>query len=101
VLEAATGEEALRLSRQHEGRIDLLVTDVIMPGMNGAELAGQICAGRKSCRVLFISGYTDDSLQRYGVLEPAAGFLQKPFTPNSLMEKVRLVMKSGQSDSTR
>jgi len=89
VLEARNGEEALVLCERHEGRIDLVVTDVVMPGMNGHMLVEHLTAHRPAVRVLFMSGYTDDVLLRRGIIDPRMGFMQKPFTPEALANKVR------------
>jgi PAS domain S-box-containing protein len=92
VLEARNGEEALVLCERHEGRIDLVVTDVVMPGMNGHMLVEHLTAHRPAVRVLFMSGYTDDVLLRRGIIDPRMGFMQKPFTPEALANKVREVL---------
>jgi CheY-like chemotaxis protein len=92
VLEASEGREALQLSNDRSGPIDLLVTDVIMPHMSGRELADQLTVLRPTMKVLFLSGYTDDAMIRHGVLEGDRAFLQKPFTPEALAEKVREVL---------
>ena len=93
VLEAGDGETALRLSREHAGAIDLLLTDVVMPRMSGRELAEQICAQRPETMVLFTSGYTDNGIVHHGVLEPGVAFLQKPFTAGGLLARVRDLMR--------
>ena len=92
VLEAAHGEEALRICRTHEGTIHLLLTDVIMPGMTGRELAGRIEPLFAKIKVLYMSGYTDNAILRQGRLDPDMSFLQKPFTPSILLHKVREVL---------
>ncbi|HEX2757759.1 MAG TPA: PAS domain S-box protein, partial [Thermoanaerobaculia bacterium] len=92
VLEAASGDEALEIARSHAGEIHLVATDVIMPGMSGRVLWDQLRVLRPKSRVLFMSGYTDDAIARHGVLEPGIAFLQKPFTPFSLAQKVREVL---------
>jgi CheY-like chemotaxis protein len=90
VVEAADGGAGVRAA---EGRvIDLLVTDVVMPGLGGRELAERLRASRPELRVLYLSGYTDDAVVRHGVLHDRANFLQKPFTPASLAQKVRDVL---------
>jgi PAS domain S-box-containing protein len=94
VMVAAGAEEALELSRGFAGRIHLLLTDVIMPGMSGAQLAEQIAAERNDAKVLFMSGYTDAAIGHHGVLEPGIWYLQKPFSPGGLAEKVREVLDS-------
>jgi signal transduction histidine kinase/CheY-like chemotaxis protein len=92
VLAASRGDEALQLSEQHPGPIDLLVTDVVMPGMNGRELARRLTLARPGLRVLYTSGYTTHTITRHGVLEPKLVFLQKPFTTTALARKVREVL---------
>jgi signal transduction histidine kinase/ActR/RegA family two-component response regulator len=88
VLEAPTGADALALVDRFAGAIDLLVTDVIMPGMSGPELARRMTGRNPGTRVLFMSGYTDDLLARHGVQEPGIDYIQKPFTPDALARKV-------------
>jgi signal transduction histidine kinase/CheY-like chemotaxis protein len=92
VLEASHGKEALRICEQHKGRIDLMVTDVVMPQMGGQELAECLASSRPETRVLFVSGYTDDAIVHHGVLNEGVNFLQKPFTPDALAHKVREVL---------
>jgi two-component system cell cycle sensor histidine kinase/response regulator CckA len=92
VLEARHGSEALTLSEQHPGTIHLLLTDAIMPHMGGPELAVRLTQARRDIKVLFTSGYTDDVIARHGVLNEGAPFLQKPYSPQGLVEKVREVL---------
>jgi PAS domain S-box-containing protein len=94
VLEARNGREALVLCERHEGRIDLVATDVVMPEMNGRMLVERLAAQRPAVRVLFMSGYTDDDMLRRGIVDPRMAFLQKPFTPEVLATKVREVLNS-------
>jgi hypothetical protein len=89
---AANGAEALATSRQAGGAIHLLVTDVIMPGMNGREVAGKLREERPDLRVLFMSGYTANAIAHRGVLDAGMDYLQKPFTPELLTAKVREVL---------
>jgi two-component system cell cycle sensor histidine kinase/response regulator CckA len=93
VLEAASGRDALWLSQDHAGPIQLLITDVVMPGMNGRELAERLMPLRPDMKVIFISGYIDDAVVRKGVAEFQANFLQKPIEPSILMRKVREVLE--------
>ena len=92
VLEATDGEEALRILRDHPGRIHLLLTDVVMPSIGGPELVRRLRETHPSIRVLYTSGYTDEAIVRHGVLEPGIAFLEKPFTPTTLLTKVREVL---------
>jgi PAS domain S-box-containing protein len=92
VMEFANGREALGRARHHHGHLHALVTDVVMPGMSGIELARQLVLARPGLRVLYLSGYTDDLVERQGVLQPGRAFLQKPFTPDTLLRKVREVL---------
>jgi DNA-binding NtrC family response regulator len=97
VLEASHGEEALRVAHDYEGAIELLVTDVVMPGgMSGRQLVEQLTPLRRELKVLYMSGYTDDAVVRYGVVTDGIAFLQKPFTPSSLAGKVREVLDKPQ-----
>jgi len=95
VLVASSGEEALQLSGTHAGRIHLLMTDVVMPGMSGRELAERLSGERTDMKALYVSGYTDDAIVHHGVLRDELPFLQKPFTPNRLAERVREVLGAG------
>jgi PAS domain S-box-containing protein len=98
VLEASGGEEALTLYEQHEGQIDLIMTDVVMPGISGRELAQSLETLHPDIRVLYMSGYTDDAIVRHGLLDQEIAFLQKPFTPDALMRKVREVLDAPPKD---
>ena len=89
VIEARNGSEALVLSERHQGPLELLLTDVVMPRMSGRELAERLAPLRPSMGVLFMSGYTDDAVIRHGVLGADTAFLQKPFTPTMLLQRVR------------
>lgn len=92
VLAAASPREAIRIAREHQGQIDLLITDVIMPEMNGQELAETLRGLFPRSRKLFMSGYTDDVIVHHGVLAEGVHFLQKPFTIQALAVKVREVL---------
>jgi PAS domain S-box-containing protein len=92
VLLARTGREALRIVADHQGPIDLIATDVVMPEMNGSQLVEKVLEARPDIRVLFMSGYTDDEVMRRGVIDGQTAFLQKPFTPDLLAHKVREVL---------
>ncbi len=92
VLDAPAGAEALALSDAHSGEIHLLLTDVVMPGIGGRELARRFAARRPDTRLLYLSGYSDDAILRHGLLDPGTFFLQKPFTPQALTNKVREVL---------
>jgi two-component system cell cycle sensor histidine kinase/response regulator CckA len=94
LLEAGTGGEALQVIQTHPAVIDLLVTDVVMPEMSGKALADHMARRYPRIRVLFISGYTDRAIVHHGRLEPDVIFLQKPFTPLALAQKVRAVLDS-------
>jgi CheY-like chemotaxis protein len=100
VLEASGGEEALRISRKHQGPIDLLLTDAVMPGMGGSDLAREIAAERPATRVLYMSGYTDDAVVRRGHLDAGSAFIQKPFASQTLAQKVREVLDGVASAGT-
>jgi two-component system, cell cycle sensor histidine kinase and response regulator CckA len=89
VLEATDGDEALKIARRHSPSIDLMLTDVVMPKMNGRELAEKLEPLHPETRVLFMSGYTGGVIVRHGILSSDEVFIQKPFTPSSLMKKVR------------
>ena len=95
VLDAASGAEAVEVSKRHPGPIQLLMTDAVMPGMPGRELAQKLLQVRPETKVLYVSGYTDDSVLRNGLLEAGTAFLQKPFTRDALARKVREVLEGG------
>ena len=92
VLAAGTGEEAVEISSRHQGPIHLLLTDAVMPGIRGRELAHSLEQRRPDMKVLFVSGYTDDSVLRSGLVQPGTAFLQKPFSRGALTRKVRAVL---------
>ncbi len=94
VIEAANSREALDAVQKQSGQIDLLISDVIMPGMNGKELYNQIADRYPDIKVLYISGYTDDVISKHGILEQGVSFLQKPFSNHQLTEKIRDILDS-------
>lgn len=93
ILVAGNAKEALRISRQHPTQIHLLLTDVVMPGMGGRALAEEIQPTRPEMKVLFMSGYTEDAVVRHGILHEEVNFLQKPYSPVALAQKVRELLK--------
>ena len=95
VLLAGGGAEALQVAERHAGPIHLLVTDVVMPGMSGRELARRVVERWPATKVLYMSGYADDAVERHGVLDPGTAFMQKPFTPSALARRVRDVLGGG------
>ena len=92
VIEATRGDEALDLADAISDEIDALITDVIMPGMGGRQLADKLLQSRPDLRVLYLSGYSDDIVSKHGVLDPGTAFLQKPFNRDSLTRKLRQVL---------
>jgi CheY-like chemotaxis protein len=94
VVAAKSTKEAEQFSEKHAGEIHLLLTDIIMPVTSGRELARRITGRHPRTRVLYMSGYTDNVLAQGGVLEAGLSFLQKPFTPSALVQKVRDVLDS-------
>src|SRR6266403_940236 len=92
VLVAQNGEEAIQVEARHSGKIDLLLTDVVMPGMNGRVLSERLLPKQPGMRVLYISGYTDSFIAGHGVLEGGMVLLHKPFTEDALIGKVREVL---------
>jgi two-component system, cell cycle sensor histidine kinase and response regulator CckA len=92
MLEASDGVRALEVAAAHKGPIHMLITDVVMPRLSGREVATQIAEQRRDVKVLYISGYTDDSVFRHGVLEGGVAFLQKPFNLKVLAQKIREVL---------
>ena len=92
VLESQDAEDALRIAERQDGTIHLLLTDVVMPHMNGRALADAVRRFRLDVKVLYMSGYTDDAIAHHGVLDPGAALLQKPFSPAALARKVREVL---------
>ncbi len=92
VVEAADGEEALRLLRAYAGPLHLLVSDIVMPQIGGRELARLVDVIRPGVKVLYLSGYTDDAVLRLGIVDAELNFLQKPFSPAALATAVRRVL---------
>lgn len=92
VLEAAHGVEALDKAAEYHGSIHLLLTDVVMPGMSGKELAERLAILRPNVKVIYMSGYTDHTIIQHGILKPGTAFLQKPFTRETLARKLREVL---------
>ena len=92
VIEASTGEEAMKFCQENTGKIDLLITDMMMPNMGGRELAETLVQQCHGMKVLYVSGYTDDATIYAGDFPPGTAFLQKPFTLGSLLDKVKEVL---------
>ncbi|MEW6721587.1 MAG: ATP-binding protein [Thermodesulfobacteriota bacterium] len=100
VLDAPNGPSALEIVGRHEGRIDLLVTDLVMPGMNGIELAEKVVDARPGTPVLYMSGYAEDAKKLFARMAPGRAFLQKPITPRLLSRKAREVLNAREGAST-
>jgi two-component system, cell cycle sensor histidine kinase and response regulator CckA len=94
VLEASNGQEALDVAQTHAGEILLLITDIIMPGMNGKDLSARLQVIRPAIKTLYVSGYTENAIIHHGILDSEVDFLQKPFTTKNLVRKVREVLDS-------
>jgi two-component system cell cycle sensor histidine kinase/response regulator CckA len=92
VVEAENGEAGLQAAAKHSGKIDLVITDVVMPGMGGRELVRRLADTRPEAKVLYLSGYTEDAIVNEGTIESGTAFLQKPFTLQNLSRKVREVL---------
>jgi YesN/AraC family two-component response regulator len=91
-LEAANGNETLKVCKKYKGQIHLMVTDVVMPGMSGRELADRIQSLHPEMKVLYTSGHANDTIVHYGVLRDGVNYIQKPFTMEGLARKVREVL---------
>ena len=98
ILEARNGNEALEIYKKHDGEIHLLLSDVVMPGMSGRELAEKISEQHPRMRILFMSGYTDNAIQHHGVLDSDTAFIEKPFSPVQLTGKIREVLDGAEQD---
>jgi CheY-like chemotaxis protein len=92
VLEAKNGTDALAVARDYKGQIDLMITDVVMPQMGGARLAGELATECPAMRVLFVSGYAQTTVQGHGAIDVTSRFLQKPFSLKTLAHKVREIL---------
>jgi DNA-binding response OmpR family regulator len=95
VLEAADGEEGLKIARQHHGKINLAFTDIVMPILGGKAMADELRAFSADTKVLYTSGYTEDTIGNHGVLKPGIAFLQKPYLMATLACRVREVLDAG------
>ena len=99
VLGAADGLQALDVARSHSGPIHILVTDVVMPNMSGAQLAEQLLKERPGVKVLFVSGYAEKTVLQHGDIDLSARFLQKPFTLKALGQKIRTTLESQRDEA--
>lgn len=96
VLTASGGTEAIQTLEHYDGRVDLLVTDVVMPGMNGRDLSGQLLKIQPNMKVLFVSGYSEDVIAHHGVVDQKLNFIGKPYSAMSLGEKIRQVLEKNE-----
>ena len=92
VLEAASGSEAMEICKDHNGTVHLLLTDVVMPQMSGPQLSEEVMKMWPDISILYMSGYTDNVIMHHGVLKKGVPFLQKPFSPDALVLKVREIL---------
>jgi two-component system, cell cycle sensor histidine kinase and response regulator CckA len=97
VLEATSGEQAVQVGSAHRGPIHLLLADVVLPGFSGPEVAAQLVATRPEIQVIYMSGYTPETIKRYGISEKPRLFLQKPFTPTTLLANVRAALDASKA----
>ena len=95
VLEASSGKQAMKVARDHTDVIQLVITDVVMPGMSGRDLAERLAPANPNAKVLYMSGYIDNAIVHHGILDPNTHFIQKPFKPQALLRRVREVLDSG------
>ena len=95
VIEAANGEEAIEVAQGYSGNIEILVTDVVMPKMGGAQVAERLAVERPLAKVLFMSGYAESTILHHGVIDISRGFLQKPFSLKGLARKIREILGNG------
>jgi len=92
ILDGSQGNEAIQICEEHKGPIHMMVTDVVMPGMSGRELANRLMSVHPEMKVLYMSGYTDDAIVHHGVLDPGIAYIQKPFAPDTFASKVRQIL---------
>jgi CheY-like chemotaxis protein len=97
VIPAASGEEALVIARESGERLDMVVTDVVMPGLTGREVVDELRRSLPDIPALFVSGYTQDAIAQRGVLDSGVEFLPKPFTPSTLVARVRAMLDTGRA----
>jgi CheY-like chemotaxis protein len=100
VLDAPNAAAALKLAKKHRGRIDLLLTDVVMPGMSGRELAKRLTSQQRGVKVLYMSGYNNVLIDHQGILDPDTALLEKPFTLHSLLIQVYKVLHTPRTGKT-
>ena len=98
VLVAHDGDYGLKIATEFQDEIDMLLTDAVMPGMNGKKLAEALVVSRPRMKVLYMSGYTTNVVVHHGVLDQGTNFIAKPFAPSTLFRKVRAVLDSGKKD---